>query len=281
MTVAAISEATKALTRAGVDAPRRNAGALMAKALGWDRARLLAEPERSLSPGEELAFGNLCRRRASREPLEYLLGRVHFAGVELACDRRALIPRPETEDLLDLAVRAVRDIPVPRIADIGTGTGAIALAIKAKLPRAEVVATDASAEALSLARENARRLGLEVAFREGPDLESIAGDRFDAIVANPPYVTEAEFRDLMPEVRDWEPRSALVAGPEGTEILARWIAAAPRLLKPGGWLAVEMGAGQAGRVEGLFQRTGFRGITITLDFAGIGRFVSGRYRDRG
>ena len=276
MTAAAIGKAAKAFGRAGVDAPRRNAEALMAKALGWERAKLLAEPGHPLSPGEALAFGNLCRRRACREPLDYLLGRAHFAGIELACDRRALIPRPETEDLVELAVRALKDVPAPRIADIGTGTGAIALAIKARLPKAEVVATDASGETLSLARENARHLGLDVAFREGPDLDPLAGERFDAIGANPPYVTEAEFPGLMPEVRDWEPRAALVAGPEGTEILARWIAAAPRHLNPGGWLAVEMGAGQAPRVMAAFTSAGFSAIGTTQDFAGIPRFVHGR-----
>ena len=272
-----LDEAAQALERAGVESPRRNAEALLARAMGVDRSSILAG---SVTPDEAqtLAFSNLCHRRLAREPLEYLLGQVDFCGLSLACDRRALIPRPETEDLVELAVRNLRKGPpssrVLRIADLGTGSGAIALALKTRIPQAQVIGTDLSPDASSLALENARSLYLAVDFRPGPDLKPLDG-RFDALVANPPYVTESEFQDLMPEVRDWEPRTALVGGSEGTEVLERWIGAAPASLAPGGWLAVEIGHTQAARVAGFFQSAGFSDITTTLDFAGIGRFVSG------
>lgn len=253
--------------------PRRAAEALRAHVLGGDRASVLAG--RALSADQERHYEALCLRRAAREPLEYLLGEVDFAGIRLLCDRRALIPRPETEDLVAMAGSRLKGLPSPRVADIGTGTGAIALALKALFPAARIIATDASEGALALARENAARLGLDVAFRLGRDLEPLEGMRFDAILANPPYVTEAEFPSLQPEVRDWEPREALVSGPEGTEVHARWAPAAARLLAPGGFLLMETGFGQAERVSALFHSAGLARIIVTPDFAGIPRFVSG------
>ena len=242
---------------------------------GLERPRFQADLLFAHARGAKEAFAALCRRRLAREPLEYLLGKVSFCGLTLACDRRALIPRPETEDLVLSAARRLEGHPAPRVADLGTGTGAIALALKARLPRARVVATDLSTGALDLARENARTLGLEVEFRQGPDLEPLGSERFDAILGNPPYVTEGELPALQPEVRDWEPHAALIAGVEGTEILARWIAAAPAHLQPGGCLAVEVGHTQAERVSGFFGSAGLSAISTTQDFAGIGRFVSG------
>ena len=274
-----LEEAASALHRAGVERPRLQAEALLARAMGGvDRSRILAG---TAVPNEAqaLAFSNLCLRRVSREPLEYLLGRISFSGLDLACDRRALIPRPETEDLVELAARRLKgpSSHVLRVADLGTGSGAIALALKARIPQLQVIGTDLSPDALSLAFENARSLSLSVDFRLGRDLEPLDG-RFDVIVANPPYVTEGEFPNLMPEVRDWEPQTALVGGPEGTEVLERWIRTAPGHLAPGGWLAVELGHTQAAGVAGFFQSAGFSDITTTLDFAGIGRFVSGVHR---
>lgn len=271
----ALEAAARAFGKAGVEAPRRNAEALLAAALGWDRAKLLAHPEQELTVDEERTFGNFCRRRSAREPLEYILGRADFAGLVLACDRRVLIPRPETEDLVELAVLRLKEIPSPRIADLGTGSGALALALAARLPGARIMGTDASADAVAVSRLNAQKLKLAADFRLGRDLAPLGGESFDAIVANPPYIAEKEHPSLMPEVRDWEPRLALVAGPEGTEVLARWIAEAPARLKPGGWLAVEMGFGQADRVAKFFQSSRFEDITTTPDFAGIPRFVSG------
>lgn len=273
----ALAKARKALERAGVEHPGRQAEALLAKVLARDRAALLAHGDEILAPEDALAFENLCLRRAAREPLEYLLEGADFAGIRLLCDPRALIPRPETEDLVDLACRAVKGIPHPRIADLGTGTGALALAIRTRLPQAEILATDASEEALALARLNARVLGLSVDFRLGTDLKPLTGlPPFDALVGNPPYIASGDIPGLMPEVRDWEPRAALDGGPDGLEILKRWITAAPAALKPGGWLGLEIGQGQDGAVERLFQSAGFSGISTTLDFGGIGRFVSGR-----
>ncbi len=275
MTSLTLEEAALAFERAGVDRPRLQAEALLARAMGGiDRSRLLAG---TVAPDARQLheFSNLCRRRVSREPLEYLLGRVDFCGLSLACDRRALIPRPETEDLVELAARRMKSHPTPSVADVGTGTGAIALALKARLPDARLTATDLSRDALDLASANARSLGLEVLFRQGRDLEPLGDARFDAILGNPPYIADAEMPGLMPEVRDWEPHTALRGGPDGTEILSRWIASAPRHLAPGGWMAVEIGYTQAARVLAFFQSAGFSDITTTMDFAGIGRFVSG------
>jgi release factor glutamine methyltransferase len=267
----ALAAAGDALSAAGVDTPRLDAEVLLAEATGRDRATLAAEPEAPVDPEAARRFGEMIRRRLRREPVAYILGRKAFRQVELAVDPRVLIPRPETELLVEIALELG-----PRSAlDVGTGSGAIALALADELPECEVVATDTSEDALDLARANAERLGLadRIDFERGT---LPAGRRLDLVLANLPYVSEAEFEALEPEIARHEPRRALVAGPDGLEAIALVAAAAPAALTERGALALEVGAGQAGSVAELFVDLGFGQVEGRQDLAGIPRVVLGR-----
>jgi release factor glutamine methyltransferase len=261
----ALGAATDALDAAGVGTPRLDAELLLAEATGWDPARLAADSEAAIEPPAARAFGGMVRRRLRREPFAYIVGRKGFRGIELAVDRRALIPRPETELLVEVAV----EIRPATVLDVGTGCGAVALALASELPEAQVTATDTSAEALALARENAIRLGLDrVRFLAGsvPD-----GEVFDLTLANLPYVREDQWRDLDPEIREWEPREAVVAGPEGLETL-RWFVT----VVPSDALVLEVGFGQEDAVAALMREAGFEATETRRDLAGIERAVVGR-----
>jgi len=266
----ALESATDALAAAGVDTPLLDAELLLADASGWDRARLVAEADADVSASTARRFGEMVRRRVRREPVAYILGRKGFRRIEVRVDRRALIPRPETELLVELALeREAR-----RVLDLGTGSGAIALAVADELPGCEVVATDTSAAAVDLARENAERLGFggRVRFERGsvPD-----GARFDVVLANLPYVREDELFGLPPEISRYEPREAVIAGPEGLEAIAAVAPAAAAALEPDGLLALEVGVGQAGAVAELLLDLGFGEIEARQDLAGIPRVVLG------
>jgi len=218
----ALRAAVDGLRAAGVESPRLDAELLLAEAAGLERARLIAAPEAELEPAAARRFGELVRRRLRREPVSQILGRKGFRRLELAVDRRVLTPRPETELLVEVALeRRPR-----RALDVGTGSGAIALALADELPSCEVVATDASAAALEVARANAARLGLAERVRffvgtlpgeAGGGGEGSDGEAFDLVLANLPYVPEPEWERLPPEVREWEPREALVAGADGLD----------------------------------------------------------------
>jgi release factor glutamine methyltransferase len=245
---------------------------------GRPAAALALDPD--LDPEEQRRLDELVRRRAGGEPLQYLEGTVAFGPLELVVDRRALIPRPETEQLWELAVAALGEAgPGTTIVDLGTGCGALALALKAAFPAARVIGIDRDPEALALAAENAARSGLEVEFLQGdlfgPLPASLRG-RVDLVVSNPPYVAEAEWTALPADVRDHEPREALVAGPLGTEILARIAAAAVRWLGVGGLVLCEIGETQGRAVEELFWELD---AEIRRDLAGRQRFVVGRRRE--
>jgi release factor glutamine methyltransferase len=264
----ALSASTDALRAAGVEQPRLDAELLLAEATGWDRARLAAEPEAEIPAPAARRFGELVRRRQRREPVAYILGRRGFHRIELAVDPRVLIPRPETELLVELALQ----LRPRRLLDLGTGSGAIALAVAAELGECEVLATDTSAAALEVARANARRLGLaRVAFAEAtlpPDVGEL-----DLILANLPYVSEAEWGRLEPEVRDWEPREALLAGADGLDALREAI---PGLAAAAPVVGLEVGAGQAAPVGRLLAAAGFASVETRLDLAGVERVVVGR-----
>ncbi|HMC06013.1 MAG TPA: peptide chain release factor N(5)-glutamine methyltransferase [Solirubrobacterales bacterium] len=267
----ALAAATDALTAAGVESARLDAELLLARATGWERETLAAEPEREVGASAARRFGELIRRRLRREPVAYILGCKGFRGIQVSVDSRALIPRPETELLVDVALEVG-----PRTAlDVGTGSGAIALALADELPDCEVTATDTSLEALDLARENADRLELadRVRFARGtvPDRE-----RFDLVLANLPYVSETEFGSLAPEIAEHEPRGAVVSGPDGLEAINVVAPAATAALEPGGSLALEVGVGQAGAVGELLLDLGYRQVEGRLDLAGIPRVVLGR-----
>ncbi len=267
----ALSAATDALDAAGVDTPRLDAEVLLAEATGWDRARLAADPEAGVDAAAGRRFGEMVRRRVRREPVAYIVGHKGFRRLELATDSRALIPRPETELLVDIAL----ELEPRTLLDVGTGSGAIALAVADELPGCEIAATDTSEAALALARENADRLGYSA--RVEFELGTVPpGRRFDLVLANLPYVREDELASLDPEIAHYEPRQAVVAGADGLEAVAVVAAAACAALTDGGALALEIGAGQAGAAAELLLDLGFLQVEGRQDLAGIPRVVMGR-----
>lgn len=263
----ALQGAAEALAAAGVDSPRLDAELLLCEATGWERAQLAAGPEAELPAGAGREFAALVRRRLRREPLAYITGRKGFRHLELAVDRRALIPRPETELLVEVALERRPGT----VLDVGTGSGAIALAVASELPECSVTATDTSPAALELARENAARLGLadRIAFELGT-LPAAAGG-YDLLLANLPYVPDGDWAALQPEIREYEPRSALTAGADGLEAVRSLLAARPEA----GALALEIGAGQAPATAELLRESGFPSTEVRRDLAGIERVVVG------
>jgi release factor glutamine methyltransferase len=264
------------LSEHGSPTPRLDAELLIGHALGLPRIELYTNFDRPLDEPELAACRALLERRGRREPVAYILGRWGFHGLDLAVDGRVLVPRPETEVLVERCLALLEGREAPRVADVGTGSGAIALAIKAARPDAAVTATDVSADALAVARANAAALGLEVDLAEADLLAGVEG-RFALVASNPPYIGEAEVSGLEPEVAGYEPRLATVAGPAGTEVLERLAAAAPGALEPGGWLVVECGAAQAEAVRGLLAAAGAVETFAEPDLAGIDRVVGGRW----
>ena len=252
-----------ALTAAGCETPRLDAEVLLAAAMGVDRALLIADPARGLEPAEARAFQDFARRRAQREPVAYILGRKGFRRLELAVDPRVLIPRPETEHVVEAAL----SLPAgARVVDVGTGSGAIALALADERPDLSVVGTEASAGALAVARANASRLGLAVELLEGDLLEPVSGP-VDAVVSNPPYVRAGE--RLAPEL-GYEPREALYGGDDGLDVYRRLVPAAAGAA----FVAFEIGAGQAADVTALVRAAGFEAVGVIPDLAGIDRVVA-------
>jgi release factor glutamine methyltransferase len=267
----ALAAAAEALTAAGVPTPRLDAELLLAEATGHSRAELAANPEQGIEPAAARRFGGFVRRRVRREPVAYILGRRGFRGIELEIDPRALVPRPETELLVEVAL----ELRPERALDVGTGSGAVALAIADELPEAAVIATDTSAEALALARRNAHRLGL--AHRVTIETGSLpAAGAVDLLVANLPYVSEAEWPGLEPEITRYEPRQALVAGPSGLEAIERLLAELQSGPMEAGAVALEVGAGQAGAVAELVRVSGYESVETRPDLAGIERVVVGK-----
>ena len=265
----ALGGAVDALAAAGVETPRLDAEVLLAEATGWERARLVAEPEAGVPTDAGRRFGEMVRRRLRREPVAYILGRKGFRSIELAVDRRVLVPRPETELLVELAL----ELQPARVLDIGTGSGAIALAIAAELPSCELIATDTSAAALEVARANAERLGLSGRVEFVEAMLPLEPPRLDLIVANLPYVPKREWAGLEPEVTRWEPREALLAGPDGLDVLR---AAIPAAASAAPALALEVGIGQAQAVSEMLFEAGFVTVETRADLAEIPRVVWGR-----
>jgi release factor glutamine methyltransferase len=260
----ALDSAVIALTAAGCDTPRLDAEVLLAAAMGVDRAVLIADPGRGIEPAAARTFQEFARRRTAREPVAYILGRKGFRRLELEVDSRVLIPRPETEHVVEAAL----DLPHgARVVDVGTGSGAIALALADERPDLRVVATDASADALAVARANAARLGLAVEFVETDLLADVEGP-IDAVVSNPPYVREGE--RLAPELTRYEPDIALYGGgDDGLEIYRRLVPAVAGIP----FVAFEIAGWQAEAVGALLE--GYS-IEVVRDLAGIDRVVVGR-----
>jgi release factor glutamine methyltransferase len=271
-----IKKTTDFFAGKGIESARLNAELLVGHALGLKRMQLYLQFERPLSEPELEKIRPLVRRRGQHEPVQYILGETEFFGLKLKVDRRALIPRPETEQLLELVTQRLAAPPV-QVLDLGTGGGAIALAVAKHYPDASVTAVDLSEEALALARENAAALDLagRVTFLRSNWFEQLSADaRFDLIVANPPYLTAAETAAAAPEVRAFEPVQALTAaGPEGLADLQVIIAAAPKFLAPGGLLALETGIGQHAALLRLAQESGFTAVESRQDLTKRDRFV--------
>jgi release factor glutamine methyltransferase len=263
------------LEQHGSPTPRLDAELLLGHALGLSRVEVYTQHDRPLSEPELAAARGLLARRAAREPVAYILGEWGFRGLTLAVDRRVLVPRPETEELVGVCLELLVGDPAPAVLDVGTGSGAIALAIRQERPDARVAAVYASLDALAVARENGRRLGLEVEWIEGDLLAALPGRRFGLVVSNPPYIAEHELAGLEPEVRDWEPRMATTAGADGHAVLERLVDEAPDALEPGGRLVVEVGAGQAPTVARWLRTRGWTEVDARRDFAGVERIVLG------
>jgi release factor glutamine methyltransferase len=281
----ALTAATDALAAMGIPDARFDAELLLVEASGRGRASLIADPGATIDSTAARRFGELVRRRLRREPVAYIVGLKGFRRIELAVDRRVLVPRPETELLVEVALERRPG----RVLDVGTGSGAIALAVADELPEAEVIATDTSSGALEVARANAARLGLadRVRFEAGTVPE--AGS-FDLVLANLPYVAERDWSELQPEVTQWEPREALLAGPDGldayrnllapmeagpAECLRPTFSDRPEALDAAAAIAVEIGEGQALEVAELIRDAGFSEVEVREDLAGIERVVVG------
>ena len=259
-----------------IDNPRLNAEHLLAHVLGRTRMELYLEFERNLGETELATLRELVKRRRQGEPLQHLLGTVEFCGHTFLCDKRAMVPRPETEELVEFLQSSIQN-PESRIADIGTGSGVIALSLAAKFPQAEIVAIDLSDEALALAQKNAQQLGLSgrIQFAKSNLLLEVDGV-FDLVIANLPYISTQDRHLLSREVLH-DPEIALFAGAKGDELICTLIEQAPPHLRPGGGLALELGIGQAETLSELLAQKKYHDICPKNDYSGTTRFMFARY----
>jgi len=278
-----LNAAVERLTSAGVPSPRMNAELLMMFTLECDRAYLYAHPERELTPDETQRYDEAVARRATGVPAQYITGHQEFWGLDLIVSSAVLIPRPETEHVMETVLQLAkadgRDRPPPdnlRLVDVGTGSGAIALALAKQLPSAEIHATDISSEALEVARANAARheLTSRITFHRADLLNGLPHGEFDFVVSNPPYVGESEEDSVQLEVRKFEPRNAVFAGPTGLEVIERLIPQAQTALRPGGWLVFEISGTIAEAVR--HRLAGWAEIQLTNDLQGIARVAAAR-----
>ncbi len=273
---------TQHFAERGIDTPRLDAECLLAFALGCDRLALYVNYDRPVDEGERARFRELVRERASeRLPVALLVGEREFWSLAIRVTRDVLVPRPDTETLVAAALDLIPDREAElAVLDVGTGSGAIALAIASERPKARVTATDVSPAALAVARDNAERLGLagRVRFAEGPLFEPVAGQRFDLVVSNPPYVAERDAASLAPELAH-EPRAALFAGPDGTDVLRAFAAQVRDALAPDGAALVELDPAQADAVAAWLAAAGLREVQTHRDMAGRVRVVAARRRE--
>ena len=270
-----LEQTLRSLTVPGLD--RLDAQMLILLALGrdpHDRAWLTAHGDQPLPGDAAAALQALVARRRAGEPMAYLRGEQEFFGLSLRVDARVLVPRPDTETLVEWALSLAPALPAgARVADLGTGSGAIALALRSRQPHWDITATDASADALAVARANAERLGLPIRFARGGWLDALPGERFDLLVSNPPYIADGDAH--LPALAH-EPDSALTAGPDGLDDIRLLVAQAPAHLQPGGWLLLEHGHDQADAVCRLLADAGFEQVDSRNDIAGIARCSGGR-----
>ena len=270
-----LRDAVERLKKAGVDTPVLDAEVLFSKTTCRSRTVLLAHPEFQPSSDEADQFDQWVARRESREPLAYIIGEREFYGISFQVTPAVLIPRQETETLVDTAVELLKDKTNPLVADIGLGSGAVAVSIARAVPHAVVYGAEASDEALGIAERNARHAGVRVTFLKGDLLAPLAGERFDLIVSNPPYIPTAEIDALPPEISKYEPRQALDGGPDGLDYYRCLASESPAYLNCAGILAVEVGFGQGDAVSRLFEDSNFIGIRTEEDLMHIKRVVFG------
>src|SRR6478609_5817849 len=279
MTVLEVLQSTTGyFQKRNIDSPRLNAEHLLAYVLGRKRMELYLDFERRLRESELAPLRELVKRRGLGEPLQHLLGTVEFCGRTFRCDKRALVPRPETEQLVELLISHLKsEIRYSRMIDVGTGSGVIALTLAAEFPKAEIVGADISEDALMLAGENANRLGLtdRVQFLRSNLLENVQPD-FDVIVANLPYVSTEDRQNLSREVLH-DPEVALFAGARGDELMRQLVAQAPSWFRPGGMLAMEIGIGQSETLVAALAEKNYRDISTDKDYSGVIRFLFARY----
>lgn len=255
-----------------------DAETLLLHLIGKDRAWLLTHPDEEFGGCKSIGYSQLIERRAAGEPIQYITGECEFFGLPFRVNRDVLIPRPETEHLVEKVLELAADFPRPRIVDVGTGSGAIAVALAHKLPNSEVTAIDLSSAALNVAKENAEYNAVadRLRFLEGDLLVPVAGEQFDFVVSNPPYVATGDRDTLSVEVRDHEPELALFAGSHGLDIYRRLAPAAYQAVAPNGFALFEIGYGQAEAIAQLLRAAGFRDIEFTKDLQGIERVICGR-----
>lgn len=269
----ALAAAVRQLNAAGVERPEQEAAWLLAHLLSTTVGSLRARPEAGVEADTAARFERLVERRSAREPIQYVLGTEEFMGLTFRVTPAVLIPRLDTETLVRAAADLLRGRPA-RVVDVGTGSGAIAVALAVLLPEATVLATDISEAALEVAQENARRSGVadRVSFAHGDLLQPAMGYHYDAVLSNPPYIGAEELDGLMPEVRLWEPQIALTPGPDGASVFRRLAADAVKVLKPEGFLGVEVGLGQAPAVQQVLAGAGMT-TTVHKDGRGIDRAI--------
>ncbi|MHB8137363.1 MAG: peptide chain release factor N(5)-glutamine methyltransferase [Smithellaceae bacterium] len=275
-----ISAAAKKLGDAGIPSARLDAEVLLAFCLNCDRLEFIRNPERKLGDAERTNFNELIARRLRCEPVAYITGHKAFWSFILEVSKDVLIPRPDTEVLVEEALSVFRTqlLDRPRILDIGTGSGAIALALAEEIPTAQITATDISAAALAVAKKNALTLGLEhsITFLQGNLFEPVCGS-FDLIVSNPPYISAGEYETLAAGVKNFEPQQALLAGKSGLEFYENLVYQAQKYLEEKGWLLLEIGAKQHEHVRAMMELSGFYDrIDMRADYAGLSRVIKGR-----
>jgi release factor glutamine methyltransferase len=259
--------------RKGIEGPRLDAELLIADALGVDRMRLYLDLDKPLASAELVGIRARVSRRGQREPVAYIVGRKGFWTLDLAVDARVLVPRPETERLVELALEALRDIEAPVLADVGCGSGCVALALAAERPDATVHAIDCSTDALTVARANGEALGAAVQWHVGDLLDPVEGP-LDLVVSNPPYIPSATVANLMPEVTEYEPTLALDGGPDGLDVIRRLVAAAAARLRPGGKLLFEIGSDQGTEAKAIVEgHPEFSAVVVHPDYAKLDRVV--------
>lgn len=269
---------TEHFTKKGIDSPRLSAEMLLAHVLEVGRLKLYTDPDRPASELERAAFRDLVERASRHEPVDYLVGYCPFFSLMLKVDRRVLIPRPSTETLVEHVLQHARRTPgftAPLVADVGTGSGAIAVAVAKNLPNCRVIATDLSADALEVARQNAADQGVadRVEFRLGNLLEPLAGLRFHYLLSNPPYISDVEWEQVAPNVKDYEPHTALRGGADGLDFIRGLIAGAAARLERPGQLVLEIAAAQKQAVLALAEEAGLKHPRVLADHEGLPRVL--------